>query len=430
LQINDNLVQTSAYGAFIPIGYGLYRCSGNVIWMTTPQLNSAQVTVGYSESIKGREPIYGTKQWYSSSVAIAFGEVSLDRAAGSYVISEESDTGGEKVDYTERESFVGIRRLWLSGQLYMDSRTNQDEPPSGFVYALHLGGESEAQDDTIVGYSGAENTPAYRGLLYLVVPDLDLTPFGNALPLASAEIYERLDRVDTLEEGVEGMCLGVDGDLWVCSHTMRVVQRIDVSTLTVKASIGRDDAPDGQYLGTLPAHPWRCAASPDGQYIWVAHRGASKLTRISTADNSWTIFDAYKYGMDVAIDASGNVWVPYPYEGNVRKYSSSGVLLHTVSIDDAPWTCYYESSENKVWVGGNKQAHMINPDLYSITSITTGVYFHAGFAKQPTSDDLMCAASGSDNLAILRTTGTLRRLRGSGTYPLGVSANPSDPWGT
>lgn len=429
--VGSSMVQSSQFGVFINRGFGKFRCAGQVIWMTPPVQMTTEVVVGAVEGPmgKGSEPIIQIQRWWASNVAIAFAEFP-SLPFEEFFSTQESNEGGEAIDHSERSSFVGTPRIWLNNQPYVNTLTSQDVPSSKFKWELHLGSESEARDDYIEADKGVANTPAHRGLLYVVFPELNLSKFGNALPQASAEVYERLDRIDNLEEGIEGMCLGTDNDLWVCSHTMRVVQRVDTETLEVKARVGRDDAPEGQYLGTLPAHPWRCAASPDGQYIWVTHRGASKLTRIRTSDNTWTSFTTLKYGIEVAVDVNNSVWVTYPYEGKVRKYSSAGALLYTVDIDDAPWTCYYETEKKKIWIGGNKQIHLIDITSHAVTSVTTGAFFHTGIAAQPLSSDVMCASCGSDIFVIMRKAGTFRRFRGAGTYPIGVSTNLQDPWGT
>jgi hypothetical protein len=37
-------------------------------------------------------------------------------------------------------------------------------------------------DPKIEAVEGAGNAPAYRGLAYVVIEDLDLTPYGNRVP--------------------------------------------------------------------------------------------------------------------------------------------------------------------------------------------------------------------------------------------------------
>lgn len=437
LRFNDNLFQTSSYGAVIPVGYGLYRSAGNVIWSSPVEEDVEFIVTGEATGGKGltggtQQDLLRERRFLKASIAIGLGEVPLHRLEEiQRSVTSESQENGEEVVIRERSSFVAIRRLWLDSTLVIDDRSNQPDPPSDLTVVVELGDESQTPSSIIEAFEGVGNVPAYRGYCHVVIPELDLTPFGNRLPAATAEVYERMDRIDSLEEGVEGMCLDTEGFLWVCSHTLRVVQKINTESLEVVARVGRDTQDPDEYLGLLPAHPWRCAASPDGNYIWVCHKGDLKLTRISTADNSFVSFDTDKmYAMDVAVDNNNNVWVTWPFFNMVTKYNSSGVKQLDITINDAPWTIEWDNEYNVLWVGGNKQIHKIVGDVLT-KSVTTGNFFHHDFGLGTRNSDLWCAAQG-DDLAVLydRDTDTKRRERNTGTLPLGVSSHPNDEFGT
>jgi len=443
LRINDNLAQTSSYGAVLPIGYGLYRCAGNVIWSSQIEQDSEDVVSGVvSPGGKGvvggggvPSPITEKRQFLKASIAIAFSEIPQHRLEDIvYSTSQESQEDGDIVNVTERRSFVAIRRIWLNSYLVRDRRSNQLNPAEDLIIEEYLGDESQVASATIEAFLGAGNVPPYRGTCYVVIPELELTAFGNTLPAASAELYERADRIDDLEEGVEGLALSPDEKyLWVTSHTKRVVQKVDTTSLDVLARVGRDTQDPSEYLGLLPPHPWRCATSPDGQYVWVIHKGAKKLTRISTTNNTWVSYDVdKKYGMDVAVDGSGNVWVTYPFYNMVTKYNSSGVKQLDVSIADAPWTIRYDSEYDALWVGGNKQIQRISPTTnLVVATITTGRYFHSDHAFGTRNSDMWTAATGNDVATLInRDTNTFRRTRNMPTYPLGADSNKNDEFGT
>ncbi len=438
LRLNDNLLQSSSYGAIMPAGYGVYRASGNVIWSSQITEQVERILVGQAQGGKGgggggSKPIYRERRFYQASVAISLGEVPPHRLRDEpFVTTEESDSGGEDINITERREFVGVRRLWLNGSLMLDFRTNQDEPPPTVNYVIYLGAEDQVADPTIASFEDVGDVPGYRGILYVVLPDLDLSQFGNVLPTASAEIYERLDRIDNLEEGCEGMCRDTDGDLWVCSHTNRVIQRVDPNTFEVKARIGRDDAPDDQYLGNLPAHPWRCAPSPDGNYIWVTHKAWNTITRIDRSDNSYQSFTTFKFGMDVSVDVNNDVWVTYPFENLIRKFNTSGVVLATVSIADAPWTCSYDFERGDLWVGGTRRMHRVDVTTNAVVAnINTRRFYHSDMAFGTKSSDMLVTCSGDDQAAIIqRFNNSLRRYRNTGTFPLGADLALDDQFAT
>ena len=56
----------------------------------------------------------------------------------------------------------------------------------------------------------AGNTPAYRGIAYIVFEDMDLTNFGNRIPQLNFEIIRSLSagNPDALENRLGGMALG------------------------------------------------------------------------------------------------------------------------------------------------------------------------------------------------------------------------------
>lgn len=441
LRINDNLVQTSSYGALLPVGYGLYRIAGNVIWSSKIEEDVEVITTGNISSGKGvagggaAGPVQQERRFLKASIAIGFAEIPQHRLEDVvYSSTQESQEDGDLVNVTERRSFVGIRRIWLNNYLVRDWRSSQLTPPDDLTIEEYLGDESQVASATIEGFLGAGNVPPYRGCCYVVIPNLDLTPFGNSLPAASAELYERADRIDTLEEGVEGLALSPDFKyLWVTSHTKRVVQKVDTASLKILARVGRDTQVDGEYLGLLPPHPWRCATSPDGQYVWVIHKGAKKLTRISTADNTWVSYDVdKKYASDVTVDGAGGVWVAYPFYNMVTKYNASGVKQFDLTINDAPWAVGFDQEYNAVWVGGNKQVHRISVATGLVTnSITTNRYFHSDHAFGTRNSDMWTAATGNDVATLInRDDNTLRRTRNTPTYPVGADSNYTDSFGT
>jgi hypothetical protein len=455
LRITDNVLQTSSYGAYMAVGYGLYKVSGNVIWATPIEEVTEETTNSTLSSGKGiggdgdtRAPIISARTFFRSSIAVAFAEVPQHRLEPVvYNTTQESQEDGDMVNITERKSFVGIRRLWLNNYLVRDGRSSQFEPPSILNVEEYLGDESQVPSPIIQSFDGVNNVPAYRGACYVVIPNLDLTPFGNTLPSASAELYERADRIDDLEEGVEGLALSPDEKyLWVTSHTKRVVQKVDTKTLEVVARIGRDTQDPNEYLGLLPAHPWRCATSLDGAYVWVVHKGAKKLTRITVSDNTWVSYDVdKKYATDVAVDGSGNVWVTYPFYDKVTKYNSSGVKQLDITIYSAPWCIGYDREYNYLWVSTNKSVDRINPidnttfslNLGGNSTLSSGPdrgrYFHSDQAFVRRNSDMWVATTGNDVATIINRTGFLpsydpsyRRTRNVPTYPTGADCNYND----
>ncbi len=141
-------VVTSTEGAPIPRVFGRMRLAGQVIWAT--RFKETVTESRASSGGKGGGASATTREYsYSVSVAIALCE-------------------GE---------IAGIGRLWADGQP-MDL--------SAVQYRLHPGTEDQPPDPLIAALT--PDTPAYRGIAYLVLEDLALAPYGNRLPQITAQI--------------------------------------------------------------------------------------------------------------------------------------------------------------------------------------------------------------------------------------------------
>jgi hypothetical protein len=75
-----------------------------------------------------------------------------------------------------------VGRIWADGQV-LDQTTLQ--------WRLHHGSETQLPDPVIAAIEGQDKAPAYRGTAYIVIEDLDLTPFGNRIPQFNFEVFRR-----------------------------------------------------------------------------------------------------------------------------------------------------------------------------------------------------------------------------------------------
>ena len=156
-RLDDLAVQTSTYGAVIPRVYGTVTVNGNVIWLEN---NSLKETVTKRKSGGKGGSAKTTTRTYSYSATFAVGLC--------------------------RGPVVGIRRLWIGANLVYDagsSDTNtivaSNQASTGF--RLYTGTDTQQPDARLQATLGVANTPAWRGLCYLVFYDLDLTKYGNSL---------------------------------------------------------------------------------------------------------------------------------------------------------------------------------------------------------------------------------------------------------
>ena len=101
-----------------------------------------------------------------------------------------------------------IRRIWADGR---------EIDQVGLTIRVHTGGPDQEPDPLIVAKEGAETTPAYRGLAYVVFEGLPLADFGNRIPQFAFEVirpinglYGRIRAVEMIPGASE---FGLDPDL-------------------------------------------------------------------------------------------------------------------------------------------------------------------------------------------------------------------------
>lgn len=138
----DLFVQRSAYGEIVPRIYGRTRVAGHLIWALTPS----------SRGGKG-----SGRQAAATSIAIAL-------------------SSGPIVD---------IGRIWADGR---EIRNADGKFEAATIMRVHKGDNGQQVDSLILAAEGAEKTPDYRNLSYVVFEELDLAPFGNRIPNLSFEV--------------------------------------------------------------------------------------------------------------------------------------------------------------------------------------------------------------------------------------------------
>lgn len=149
-RLSDLKVQTSTYGAPLPLLFGTMRVAGTVIWATDLQEHGSTSGGG-----KGRGST--TSYTYTASFAVAL----------------------------SARPITGVARIWADGKLLRGADGVLKVPGR---YRLHLGGEDQAPDPLIASAEGVGETPAHRGLAYAVFEDLELGDFGNRIPSLTFEV--------------------------------------------------------------------------------------------------------------------------------------------------------------------------------------------------------------------------------------------------
>ncbi len=136
-------------GSAIARVWGRVRIGGHVIWASRFLERVTQTSGGGKGGGPSGPDV--TAYSYSVSVAVALCEGEIAR----------------------------VGRIWADGR----------ELARGAIgLRVYRGTEDQLPDPKIEAIEGAGNAPAYRGLAYVVIEDLDLAPFGNRVPVFSFEV--------------------------------------------------------------------------------------------------------------------------------------------------------------------------------------------------------------------------------------------------
>ena len=162
-RLSDLNVTTSSQGAHIPRVYGAARVAGEIIWATnyeeeiiTRTQNTGQSGGGKGGSGSPSTTTQSITYNYYANFAVALSEGSVGR----------------------------LGKVWANGK---------ELNLSNYTYRFYKGTETQQPDSLIETKEGSGNTPAYRGLCYIVFERLPLANFGNRIPQLNFEIFRKLD---------------------------------------------------------------------------------------------------------------------------------------------------------------------------------------------------------------------------------------------
>jgi len=219
-RLDDLSIQTSTYGAVIPRVYGTVTVNGNLFWLEN---NALKETVTKKKSGGKGGGSKTTTRTYTYSATFAVGLC--------------------------QGPIAGVRRIWIGADLIYDAGSSDPDTiaasnAAAEGFAIYLGTDDQLPDARMQATLGAANTPAWRGLAYIVFYDLQLARYANSL--AGAQVR------------VEVMQLGATYDYPVTSRTMSN-NRSWIAT-----------AWNGSFFCSVAIGSNKCATSPDGA-TWTEH---------------------------------------------------------------------------------------------------------------------------------------------------------------
>lgn len=144
----------SQYNVPILQPYGCFRVGGNIIW------GRDLVEVATNVRTGGKGLARPTQKKYSYTVDMAVAVC--------------------------RGPIGDIKRIWAEDRLILDKTVTPALVPTNLT--IYKGTRTQPVDSTIEAHEGVGNTPAYRGLAYVVFNDFDLEPYGNRIPALTFEV--------------------------------------------------------------------------------------------------------------------------------------------------------------------------------------------------------------------------------------------------
>lgn len=162
-------IMGASEGSAIPRLWGRVRVPGQVIWAT--RFQESFETSGGKGAPRPKTETYS----YTVSFAVALCEG---------VIS-------------------GVGRIWADGN---------EIAPSSLDMRVYTGAEDQLPDPKVEAVEGAANAPAYRGIAYIVIENLDIGAYGNRVPQFSFEVIrpaqgDAAQDYPALSKLVRGVCL-------------------------------------------------------------------------------------------------------------------------------------------------------------------------------------------------------------------------------
>lgn len=172
-RVTDLMVQASTYGKAIPVVYGNGRIAGNIIWSRPIQehvTTTSQSSGGGKGGGGGGVTTTTTTYSYTASMAVAICEGPI----------------------TE------VLRVWAdSKQLDLTQGS----------YTLYYGDEAQLPDTFMASFHPAGQTPAYRGMAYVVIKDFPLGDFGNRIPNFTFEVRRTIRKPGDLEDKIKDITI-------------------------------------------------------------------------------------------------------------------------------------------------------------------------------------------------------------------------------
>lgn len=331
-RLGDLSISSSAYGNPKPLLYGTARLPAQIIW--TDGIKETRV-VKKSKG-KGGQPTREIRYLYTTNIACGLCQGPV----------------------------TGFVRIWMDGKLVYNRDGTGVLSNNRFTLRTYLGDETQLPDGLITQKVGESLSPAYRGLAYIVLEDLDLEPFGNRIPNITVEVSNNITNTDyrvsvdfqtnypykqingTKFDRIRGLIVRLHHQTNTSNRTQQVIAVYDedgreIISRTID-EIFNTPSLSGDYVASYFSDPGIMVIP--GEYLYLMTRGSdfkTKLHRLNiyTLEVLETFVSNSILGMrasDISLP-SNSIFFP-DFSGYQLVYDAIGQLIPYFGISQYPVT--------------------------------------------------------------------------------------------
>lgn len=309
-RLDDLTVQTSTYRSIIPRVYGTVALTGNVFWLENNQLKEV-ATKKKSGGKGGSKKVVTISYAYYATFALGLCEGPI----------------------------VGVRRIWIGNKLWYDAGTSNIEALrqsniSSGVFNLHIGDDTQLPDSRMQATLGVANTPAYRGLAYIVFKDLPLKDYSNTL--SGTQVKVEVVKTGTIQSYVATRrAISPSGTYtnltWHKDKFIAFVNTTPVRCLTSPDAITWTERtiPTYPYNGSIQRHG---VASNGSVVVAVTSDGAFL---VSSNGVTWSVVSMPRDNY-FTIAWNGTYFIVFPLSGSTFWYSQDGYTWFSTTGKPTP----------------------------------------------------------------------------------------------
>lgn len=342
-RLDDLTVQTSTYGAVIPRLHGTISTAGNVFWLENNKIKEKVKKTKSGGKGGGSGTTTKTYSYYATfAVGLCQGPI------------------------------VGIRRLWVGSKLIYDAGSSSigaiiASNAAAKNFTVHLGTDDQLPDDRMQATLGVDNTPAYRGLAYIVFKDFPLADYGNSLlgaqvkaeVIASGAASRYITTKYTLPVLADWNQIIWNGEQFVIfgSTPVAIMTSKDLVAWTQRPApksgnygIGNIAYGNGRYVSCISTSGSEQALTSDDGVTWVARDHIDYVALRNVVFFKGAFFASSGYDYEVYRSIDGVVWqtitVPLDVELGMTIYANDEILLSFKNFNS---TTYAYSSDGFLW---------------------------------------------------------------------------------